>query len=197
VRTAIKTAVRWLCLVAVWPSAALSRFGRIGPAFTFFAHAYAIIPGLVGDYLRRAYYSLTLESCSPEIQVGFGTYFSHSGARIARGAGFGAYCIIGRVNIGERSLAGSRVHILSGQHQHARDADGRLVAGDMTEVNIGADCWIGEAAIIMSDVGPRSTIAAGAVVSTPVPAGSMAAGNPARVVMARRSEPASAATHAN
>ena len=164
------------------PSAALSGFGRLETVYTFFALACALIPGIVGDYMRSAYYSMTLQKCSIDCQIGFGSYFSQRQATVAPGVGVGSYCVIGRANLGERSRLGSNVHILSGQHQHVRDAAGRLIPGKLAEVNIGADCWIGSSAVIMADVGSGSTIAAGAVVGTPIPAGAMASGNPARLI---------------
>jgi acetyltransferase-like isoleucine patch superfamily enzyme len=49
-------------------------------------------------------------------------------------------------------------------------------------VEIGANCWIGAAAIVMADVGAGSTIGAGSVVTRAIPAGSVAVGSPARVL---------------
>lgn len=183
-KAATKHVVRRLCLLLMLPAAALSGFGRIEAAYTLFAHACALIPGIVGDYLRSAYYAMTLRSCSIDCQIGFGSYFSQRQATVGRGAGIGAYCVIGRANLGERCRIGSCVQILSGQHQHVRDVTGRLQPGELTEINIGADCWIGASAIIMADVGSGATIAAGAVVGLPVPAGTTASGNPARLVRA-------------
>ncbi|MGH9708570.1 MAG: hypothetical protein ACRD5R_17610, partial [Candidatus Acidiferrales bacterium] len=51
----------------------------------------------------------------------------------------------------------------------------------LVEVLIGANCWIGAGAIVMADIGEGPTIGAGAVVANPIPAGSVAVGNPARV----------------
>lgn len=183
-RSAIKTVVRGLCLLALSPFAALSGFGRIEIAYTFFAHTCALIPGILGDYMRTAYYVMTLRRCSMNCRIGFGSFFSQSRATVAPGAGIGAYCVIGRANLGERCLLGSGVQVLSGQHQHEREATGRLVAGRFDEVNIGADCWVGASAVIMADVGAGATIQAGAVVSVPLPAGVTGAGNPARIVRA-------------
>jgi acetyltransferase-like isoleucine patch superfamily enzyme len=57
-------------------------------------------------------------------------------------------------------------------------------AGNFEEVQIGADCWIGAAAIVMAEVGAGSTVGAGSVVVQPIPASSVAVGNPARVIKA-------------
>jgi maltose O-acetyltransferase len=48
---------------------------------------------------------------------------------------------------------------------------------------VGEYCWIGESAIIMGNVGSGTTIGAGAVVVKDIPAGVVAVGNPARVVV--------------
>jgi acetyltransferase-like isoleucine patch superfamily enzyme len=183
-KAAAKFLIRGLCLMLIVLPAALSAFGRIKLVYTFFAQAYALIPGIPGDYMRSAYYFMTLRSCSLECQIGFGSYFSQPEATVARGVGIGAYCVIGRANLGEGCRLGSMVQVLSGQHQHVRDAAGHLAPGELSEINIGADSWIGASSIIMADVGARATISAGTVVSVPVPAGTTAAGNPARFIRA-------------
>lgn len=45
---------------------------------------------------------------------------------------------------------------------------------------IGADCWIGDAAVIMADIGDGATVGAGSVVTRSVPPATVVAGNPAR-----------------
>jgi maltose O-acetyltransferase len=51
-------------------------------------------------------------------------------------------------------------------------------------VEIGADVWVGGAAIILAGVriGARAVIGAGSVVTRDVPEGVFAAGNPCRVI---------------
>jgi acetyltransferase-like isoleucine patch superfamily enzyme len=148
---------------------------------------------LPGDYLRIAYYRQTLEECSMESRVEFGSFFAHPQAKVARGVYIGSYSVLGRTSIGERTQIGSGVQILSGKRQHPRDAEGRILGsayGIFETVGIGADCWIGSGSILLAEVGSRSTIGAGSVVVNPVPADSVAVGNPARVVGTTRERPA-------
>jgi acetyltransferase-like isoleucine patch superfamily enzyme len=49
-------------------------------------------------------------------------------------------------------------------------------------VALGRDCWIGEGAIIMADVGAGSIVSAGAVVLTSAPPATIVGGNPAKIV---------------
>jgi acetyltransferase-like isoleucine patch superfamily enzyme len=183
VRAVIKAAVRAIFLALLFPCALLSAFGRCTQLYTIFAHACALIPGIIGNYARAAYYAMTLRRFSLSAEVAFGSYFPHREVTVASGVRIGAYCIIGCVNIGERTDIASGVHVLSGQQQHTRDAEGRIGEGSiLTEVAIGRDCWIGQGAIIMADVGEGATIGAGSVVGTPIPPFAVAMGNPARVV---------------
>ena len=50
------------------------------------------------------------------------------------------------------------------------------------QVTIGSDSWIGAAATVMADVGSRTTIGAGSVVTRAIPDDCTAVGNPARVL---------------
>jgi acetyltransferase-like isoleucine patch superfamily enzyme len=170
--------------VAVLPALAAG-FGRVRATYALFAHLFALAPGIVGDYLRAAYYRLTLAQSSFSCRISFGTFFAHADARVGATVYIGSYCVIGKARIGDRTQIASGVQILSGARQHARDESGAISGaehGAFTAVEIGADCWIGAAAIVMADVGAGSTIAAGAVVTRPIPPGSVAVGNPARVI---------------
>ena len=185
VRRFLKSAVQSVSLALVFPSAALASFGRWKCSYAFFANAYALVPGKLGDYIRVAFYKLTLQQCSLDSCVSFGTFFAHPDAILGAHVYIGSYCVLGRTIIGERTQIASGVQILSGKQQHSRDASGRVTGseqGTFTVVTIGADCWIGAAAIVMTDIGAGSTVGAGSVVTKPIPRGSLAVGNPARVV---------------
>jgi len=184
-KRSLKVAVQGAALVAVWPAAALSAFGRWETPFSFFATAFAVAPGILGDYLRIAFYKLTLAACSLSSRIQFGSFFAHPEARLGRSVYIGSYCILGKTVIGERTQIASGVQILSGRHQHVRDRSSRISGaekGVFVPVIIGADCWIGAASVVMADVGAGSTIGAGSVVSRPIPPGSVAVGSPARLI---------------
>jgi acetyltransferase-like isoleucine patch superfamily enzyme len=182
----LKKLAQGVALIVVAPAALLSGFGRIRVLYTIFAHSYALAPGLIGDYLRIAFYRLTLEECSLDSRISFGSFLAHPEARIGAGVYIGAYCILGRVHIGERTQIASAVQILSGKNQHSRDAEGRISGsehGSFDTITIGADCWLGAGAIVMADVGENTTIGAGAVVTKPIPANAVAVGNPAKLLV--------------
>jgi acetyltransferase-like isoleucine patch superfamily enzyme len=181
----VKRVVQAVSLVLAFPFAAIAGFGRFRLGYDLGAHSLATVPGVIGDYLRIAYYRLTLRDCSLFSRISFGSFFVHPETRIAPGVYIGSYCILGKCSIGERTQIASAVQILSGRHQHARDESGQIggsEAGRIVEVQIGSDCWIGAAAIVMADVGDGSTVGAGSVVTRSVPPGVVAAGNPARIL---------------
>ena len=148
----------------------------------------SLLPGLAGIYLRRAFLSQALASCAPSATIAFGTIFSKAGARIDDNAYIGAGCHVGLVHVERDVLIGSGVHLTSGRQTHGtdslqipiRDQEGRPML-----VRIGAGAWIGSSAIVMADVGANSVIAAGSVVTKPIPDTVLAAGVPAVVVRQR------------
>lgn len=174
-------------MIGVWilvllPFAILAGFGRIKPLYTLFAHAMALIPGIIGDYARTAYYFMTLENFSVESRVLFGSFFPHRECSVAAHVIINPYSVIGRVQIGARTMIAANTYILSGSEQHVRDARGQLQEGSFRQIIIGPDCWIGACTTIMADIGAGATIGAGSVVVKPIPEGATAVGNPARVV---------------
>jgi virginiamycin A acetyltransferase len=180
---ALKTCVNGVCLLLTLPLALLSGFGRLSTLYQTFAHLLALVPGLPGDYLRIAYYYWTLEKCSLYSRVSFGSFFAQSASTVGAGVYVGAYCVLGACKIGDRAQIASHVQLLSGKHQHTRDESGILSGADertFQPVSIGQDSWIGAAAIVLADVGSRTTVGAGAVVTKPAPDNVVVVGNPAR-----------------
>jgi acetyltransferase-like isoleucine patch superfamily enzyme len=185
VKDLLKSVLFAVFLAVVWPAAALTAFGRWKLLYTIFAHAYALSPGILGDYLRTAYYRLTLREFALSSRIQLGSFFAHPEARVGEHVYIGCYCVLGRTEIGDRTQIASGVQILSGRHQHQRDESGRISgseSGVFASVAIGANCWIGAGAIVMADVGTGSTIGAGSVVTRPIPPGVVAVGIPAAVI---------------
>lgn len=141
-----------------------------------------LFPGIIGSYLRAAYYWMLLDQCSWEIHIGFGSYFSQRSAKLGANIAMGGYCIIGTASIDDEVMIASRVSIPSGKRQHV-DSMGQL-SSDTTldRVIIGKKCWIGEGAIVLADVGEGCIVSAGAVITTKMPNHYIIGGNPGKPI---------------
>jgi virginiamycin A acetyltransferase len=185
----IKAAADAVCLAVVALPAGLCRFEALfsdrGDLFVLFGQGISLVPGLPGNWLRRAFGRLTLDGCAADCQIGFLSWFSSRHAQVGARVYIGPLSVIGDAEIGEGSLIATRVSILSGRSQHAHGPDGRLIPFSRDRaayVTIGRNTWIGEGAIVMADVGDHCIVASGAVVTATVGAGQVVGGNPARVI---------------
>lgn len=185
-RHLIKRIVFGVCLLLATPAIAAvwieRRLGGGENVFVGLGQFLSLVPGRFGAGIRAAYYHATLDYCSWETHIGFGSFFTHRGAALGRNVSMGSYCVVGHARIGAGVMMASRISVPSGKRQHL-DADGRLTAEPRFDrVAIGAGSWIGEGAIVMADVGERCIVSAGAVVVKPMPDACLIAGNPAAVV---------------
>jgi acetyltransferase-like isoleucine patch superfamily enzyme len=115
----------------------------------------------------------------PGGRITIGDYFAATGVTIvaAREVVIGDHVTIGA----EASIVDTDFHAID----YRLRLDGLPDTGAAVRpVRIGSHVWIGARALILKGVvvGDRSVVAAGAVVSRSVPADSLVAGNPARVV---------------
>lgn len=117
-------------------------------------------------------------SKSPTLSIGGGTFIGHNCA-----------IVVGRsVTIGRHGLiaGGVRISDFDGHPIDAIDRRNGLTTPttEVCKVEIGDDVWIGHGAIILKGVriGDRSIVGARAVVTKDVPADTVVAGNPARVI---------------
>jgi acetyltransferase-like isoleucine patch superfamily enzyme len=150
--------------------------------------ALSLIPGQLGQYLRRAFLERTLAYCAPSAVIEFGTIFAAAGTRIEEGSYIGPRCHIGLAHIERDVLIAAAVHIPSGGRIHGISdltVPIRDQPGVRTVVRIGAGSWIGSAAVVMADVGRGTVVAAGAVVTKALPDLVIAGGVPARVLRSR------------
>jgi virginiamycin A acetyltransferase len=152
----------------------------------------SLVPGLTGQYIRRAFLSRTIAGCHHTAVVEFGTIFSRAGARLDERVYIGPGCHLGLVHVEANVLIASGVHVPSGANTHRVDDHLRPIREQGSSerlVRIGTGSWIGSAAVVMADVGAHSVVGAGAVVTQPVPGRVVAAGVPARVLRTRGERP--------
>ena len=88
------------------------------------------------------------------------------------------------ISIGARALLGSGVTIYDSDFHDLRPGHRHDGRPRMAAVELGADVFIGDHVTILKGVriGAHSVIGAGSVVASSIPAGVIAAGNPARVI---------------
>ena len=153
--------------------------------FTAAKELLAFSPGVVGSYLRLAFYRAVCRDVSGDASFGIGSMLSRRDVAIGPGTVVGAHSIIGRAEVGAQVLIAARVSVFSDRYLHGQPGDRARGedAGLASElVRVGDGCWIGENAVVMASLGPRCTVAAGSVVLRPAEAGSTLMGNPARRV---------------
>jgi acetyltransferase-like isoleucine patch superfamily enzyme len=110
----------------------------------------------------------------------------NGGVRLGDRVEVNNYCIVngtGGVDIGDDTLVGPGVRIISYQHRFASGATIRSQAVEAKPIRIGRDVWLGANAIILAGVsiGDGAVVAAGAVVREDVPAYAVVAGVPAAI----------------
>jgi acetyltransferase-like isoleucine patch superfamily enzyme len=150
--------------------------------------ALGLVPGVLGQYLRRAFLMRVLAECHPSATIEFGALFSTTGTRLGPGVYVGPRCHLGLVHLEADVLVAAGVHIPSGGRIHGgTDTLGSFRDRPLERqmVRIGEGAWIGSAAVVMADVGAGTLVGAGAVVTEPLPPRVFAAGVPARVIRAR------------
>jgi acetyltransferase-like isoleucine patch superfamily enzyme len=191
-RDTLKSTGRAIALIAVLPAllsfAIRSAIMGRDRALEGSTQALSLIPGVIGQYLRRAFLARTIGYCSPTATISFGTIFSKAGARIDDRVYIGPGGFLGLVHIEQDVLIGAGVHVTSGRQTHGTGDVTKPIReqeGQATLVRIGAGSWIGSAAVVMADIGANSVVGAGSVVTKAVPPSVVAAGVPATVIRAR------------
>jgi virginiamycin A acetyltransferase len=192
VKALLKALADGLALLLVLPAFLLYRVSMLalGPekAFPGWSQAFALIPGLSGVYLRRAFYRLVLPRCSMDNCLGFGTVFSHPTAEVGRRVYAGMYCCLGDITLGDDVLLGSHVSVINGGGQHGidrLDVPIREQPGAWPRIRVGRDSWIGDRSVVLADIGDQCVIGAGSVVTKAIPDRAIAAGVPAKVIRYR------------
>lgn len=188
-------AVAWIIAAPVsLPIRLLGPLDRRDEWFCFGSQLFALMPGLPGVYLRRAYYDTVLPGGAPNLFTGFGTTFAQRDITIGRDVYIGSHCNIGLSEIGDDVLIGSHVDVISGPRVHyidRLDIPIRQQGGKLEKTIIGPCSWLANGAIVMASVGEGAVIGAGAVVVRPCQSLGVYVGNPARLVRERGEAPIS------
>lgn len=125
------------------------------------------------------------------LEVSSGLARSGGHIRIGRRSSMGDFCYVGGaggVDIGRNVLIGQYVSFHSENHVFVeRDRPIRDQGVTHKGIRVGDDCWIGAGAKVLDGValGAGCIVAAGAVVTKSVPAASVVAGVPGRIVGSR------------
>ncbi len=171
---------RWICY------AVNRRLVGDEAAFSAASESLARVPGRRGLYMRQAFYRRTLAACGRDVYFGFMTVFSKPAARVGDRAYLGRGCGVGWADIGEGVMLADGVQILSGARQHGRaqgsDQAHQDQPQEFRQVAIGAGAWLGTNTVVMADVGARTVVGAGAVVTEALPTDVTAVGIPARAL---------------
>jgi len=183
-KSSVKKLFHLFSLIIICPLAMAYKVTRCRSLFSSQGALLSLIPGKIGSYLRVAYYRMTLQKSSNNGYIGFGSYFAHPEAEMGKKVYIGSYCILGMVRIGNHTTIGSGVHILSGRHQHGYKEIGKPIQeqkGFFQKISIGENCWIGNCAVVMANIGKQNVIAAGGVVVKDTEDYKVLVGNPAKV----------------
>jgi virginiamycin A acetyltransferase len=191
-RSVLKQALIAVCTFFVLPLWLIYRIeaALIGAdkAFYGFSQLLSLFPGFSGNYLRFAFYKLSLAEIGRDACICFGATLVHPGTRIGRGVYVGPHCNLGLCHIEDDVLLGTSVHVLSGTAQHGTDdldTPIRDQQGSLQQVRVGAGSWVGNKSVIAADVGRQCIIGAASVVVKPIAPLSVAVGNPAKVIRTR------------
>lgn len=174
--------------------AVLGRLLRRGVAsgwlyFPFASEALSRVPFSLGWKLRRAVYARVLPRVGREAVLHFGVCLEDPRTTIGENVWISVGCYLDYAEIGDSVLIGPHAVLLAGGRHHRSD---RLDVPIKEQGNppkaplrIGAGAWIGANATVLAEVGRDAIVGAGAVVTKPVPAYAVVAGNPARVLRMR------------
>lgn len=188
-RELIKQIIFNIAAIAIFPITLLylicKLFFNADPLLSSFSQFLSLIPGKFGVYLRAGFYRFTLSTCSPDAAISFLVLFSQRDTEIGSGVYIGPQCNIGKCKIGQDTLLGSGVHIMSGKGQHNFDDLSTPIkdqGGTFEKITIGSGSWLGNGSLIMANIGDHCVVAAGAVVVDDVEDYVVVAGNPAKVI---------------
>ena len=130
-----------------------------------------------------AFYRMSLDACSDDFDLCFGTMITHRHVSIGHRVYVGGRCTIGQAIIEDDVMIGSNVDLLSGRRQHHFDDVHRPIqdqGGILEQIRIGHNSWIGNSAVVMANIGNNCVIGPGERRRQADPAGQRGGREPGR-----------------
>jgi acetyltransferase-like isoleucine patch superfamily enzyme len=183
----MKNIIKYICLVVVSPLSLLYILcGKNVGIFMAMSQLLSLIPGKIGVFIRVSFYSLTLKRCSLDSYIGFGTYFSNTDVEIGKEVFISGQCLISSCILEDHVGLAPGVQVISGRHQHTISKIGipflKQSQPKIDKIIIGENTWVGQCAIVMSNIGRQCLIGAGSVVVKDFGDYEVIVGNPARSI---------------
>lgn len=130
-------------------------------AFRGYSQFFSLIPGIIGQLLRAAFYKNTISHYGINTWIEFGTKLSYPDTWIGDNVSIGPNSMLGKVIIEDDSLISGNVNILSGRHQHDFSDINQPIKDQQVNietVRIGQGFWLGNGSIIMANVGKGAIV---------------------------------------
>ena len=192
-KSKLKSIFKLLALITVaplyWLMVMIELLVKDDQPFQGCSQLLSLFPGIPGNYLRQQFYRLALAKCADDCCIEFGTRLNQRGIEIGRRVYIGTNCCIGLCRIEDDVMLGSNVDIISGRNQHhfdRLDLPMREQGGELEQIVIGTDSWLGNSSVVSASIGMKSIVAAGSVVISEVAPYSIVGGNPAKLIKLRR-----------
>ncbi len=183
-----KIVSRVFVLPLYWSMVVGEGFRKNSLPFQACSQLLSLAPGVLGNFLRQQFYCMAVARCHDDCCIEFGTCLSQREIELGHRVYIGANCSLGLCKIEDDVMLGSNVDIISGKKQHYfgnLDIPMREQGGELQQITISEDCWLGNNSVVMANVGKKSIVAAGSVVIKDVPPYSIVGGNPAKVLRSR------------
>ncbi|WP_272701662.1 acyltransferase [Desulfovibrio sp. Fe33] len=188
----IKKSCRGAALAVASPFALLAHIGKKAGSSGMYlggAQFMSLLPGGMGEYIRGAYYRLTLPVFGKHTQICMGAVITKMETSVGDWCGIGPFTTVGLAEIEDKAVVAGGCSILSGGRMHDfSDPDkGALesVGGVYKKVRIGEKSFVGDRSVVMADIGRQTIVGAGSVVAKEIGDLVVAVGNPARVIKKR------------